>query len=181
MSNQVILWGSLVVPWLTLFFMPKEDIKRYLPAGLVATLLCIVVTEVGITKGWWLIRETTYPLAVMPTYTYGAYPVAAMWSLKFTYGRVWLFVAAEIVMNNVLAFIIYPWLARKGIKDFDADDAGYIVFIFASVIAVIVYVFQMWQDGVFARSERTSFSGNLQPAASKPLSQENNDKANNEK
>jgi len=29
MSNQLILWGMLTAPWLTLFFMKKEDIKRY--------------------------------------------------------------------------------------------------------------------------------------------------------
>lgn len=170
------MWGSFVLPWLTLFFMPAADIKRYISAGFLATLLCIMVTEIGISNGWWAIRETTYPLAVMPTYTYGAYPVAAMWSMKFTYGRFGVFAVVEAVLNSALAFMIYPWLASRGIKDFDAGKAGYIVVIFASVIALAAYAFQMWQEGAFGHSARTSFSSNLQPASSKPLSQAENEK-----
>lgn len=174
MSNQVILWISLIVPWLTLFFMPKESIKRFLPAGLLATLLSIVFTEIGIANGWWAIRETTYPLAVMPSYTYGAYPVAATWVLKYTYGRFSIFVVTEAVMNSLLGFLIYPWIGSRGIKDFFTGNAGLITFAFASAIALIVYVFQAWQEGVFARSARRSFSAKLQPAAGKPLPEEEN-------
>ncbi len=34
MSNQILLWSVLILPWLTLFFMKKEDIKRLMPASL---------------------------------------------------------------------------------------------------------------------------------------------------
>lgn len=175
MSNQAVLWGTIIVPWFTLLFMPKEDVKRYISAGLLSTILCIIVIETGIRHAWWAILEFTYPFAVLPTYTYGFFPVLPMWLFKYMYGRFGLYIAVDTVLNIVFAFFVLPWFARRGIVVF---DAGLIVFIFESIIAVILYRFQMWQEGIFASSERTCFSSGLQPVAAKPLEQneENRDK-----
>jgi hypothetical protein len=35
-TNQVMLWGMLIVPLLTLFFMPREDLKRFMPVAFLA-------------------------------------------------------------------------------------------------------------------------------------------------
>lgn len=172
MSNEVILWGTLIIPWLSLFFMPKEDAKRYMAVGFLATILSIVVTEIGIRHAWWAIRETIYPLAVIPTYTYGFFPVMPMWLFKYLYGRFGLYLAVDTVLNIVFAFVVLPWFASRGIVDF---DGGLQVFIFESLIAIIMYSYQIWQEGIFVRSERTSFLPNLQPAAAKRLDQEEQD------
>jgi len=172
-SNQVLLWGTLIVPWLTLFFMPKEDVKRYMAAGLLSAIFCIIVTEAGIRYGWWAILETTYPFAVIPTYTYGFFPIAPMWLFKYTYGSFGVYLAIDTVLNIIFAFAILPWFGSRGILDF---HGGLAVFIFESLIAIILYSFQIWQEGIFAPSERTYFSSNLQPAAAKPLDQDEQDK-----
>jgi hypothetical protein len=151
MSNQAILWGTLILPWFSLFFMPKDDIKRYIAAGLLSTILCIIVIETGIRYAWWAIRETTFPFAVIPTYAYGFFPVLPMWLLKYTYGRFWLYISVDTVLNIVFAFVVLPWFSRRGIVAF---DAGLIVFIFESVIAIILYGFQIWQEGICRRIDR---------------------------
>jgi len=151
MSNQVILWGTLIVPWFTLLLMPKEDVKRYLSVGFLSTILCIIVIETGIRYAWWAIRETTFPFAVIPTYAYGFFPVIPMWLLKYTYGRFWLYITIDTIFNIVFAFAVLPWFGRRGIVDF---DAGLIVFIFESVIAITLYGFQIWQEGIYVRSGR---------------------------
>lgn len=151
MSNQAILWGAIIVPWLTLLFMPKGDVKRYIAAGFLSTILCIIVTETGIRHVWWVIRETTYPLSVIPTYTYGLFPVMPMWLLKYVYGRFGLYLAVDTVFNIVFAYFILPWFGGRGIIDF---DASLIVFIFESIIAIIIYSFQIWQEGIFARTTK---------------------------
>lgn len=166
MSNQVLLWGLFIVPWLTLILMPKQDIKRYLPAGLLATVLCIITTEIGIANGWWYIRETTYPLAVMPTYTYGAFPVVTMWALKYVYGRFRYFLVTELFLNTFFAIIYVPWIASRGIKDF---DARLILFFFAWAMGLILYGYQMWQEGIFAQAEKSDFAHGVRTAAAKPL------------
>jgi len=172
MTNQAILWATLILPWLSLLFMPKEDVKRYIAVGLLSTILAIIVIEIGIRYAWWAIRETSFPFAVIPTYAYGFFPVMPMWLLKYTYGRFGLYLTVDTILNIVFAFAVLPWFSRIGIVNF---DAGITVFIFESVIAIILYRFQLWQEGIFVRSDSKSFSPNLQPAAAKPLP-ENPDK-----
>lgn len=165
MNNQIILWSSFFIPWLTLFFMPTKDIKRFLPAAFLVTVLCVIFTETGVTNGWWTIRETTYPLAIIPTYTYGAFPVMTMWILKYTFGRFWLFAGIDLILNAILAFVIYPWIAGLGIKDFHAGL--YIIYLFASAMALIVYTYLAWHEGLMAAAV-----SRLQPAAAKPAAKE---------
>lgn len=172
-SNQVLLWGTLIVPWLSLFFMPKDDIKRYMSAGLLGGFMSILVSEAGVANGWWYFRETTYPLAMMSSYTYGLFPIIPMWLFKYTYGRFGVYLAVDTVLNIGFAFFILPWLGSRGIIDF---DAGLIVLFFESVIASIMYIFQIWQEGIFVRSEKKCFSSNLQSAAAKPLDGDEQDK-----
>jgi hypothetical protein len=175
MSNQVLLWGTLIIPWISLLFMPKEDIKRYISAGFLSTICCIIVIETGIRYNWWAIRETTFPFAVIPTYAYGLFPVIPMWLLKYTYGRLGLYVTVDTILNIVFAFVILPWFGRLRVIDFDFND-GYIVFIFESVIALLLYGFQMWHESIYVRSERESLSPTLHPAAAKPLPKDKDDK-----
>ncbi|WP_094602641.1 hypothetical protein SPSIL_013870 [Sporomusa silvacetica DSM 10669] len=173
MSNQTILWGTLIIPWLTLFFLPREDIKRFMPAGLLTLVMTIIASEVGVANGWWYFRETTYPLAILPSFYYGLYPITPMWVLKYTYGRFWLFFLVEIFNNAVYIFIIFPWFASRGILDFPAKLLG---FIFTVIMSFAIYSFQMWQEGVFDRSEKTEALTALRPAATKPLPKDQENK-----
>ncbi|AIF52899.1 hypothetical protein [Pelosinus sp. UFO1] len=173
MSNQTILWGTLIIPWLTLFFMPREDIRRFMPAGLLAIFMTFIASELGVANGWWYFRETIYPLAILPAFYYGLYPTVPMWILKYTYGRFWLFLLVETLNNALFVFIILPWVASRGIMDFPSRLLG---FIFTMIMAFSIYGFQMWQEGVFSHSEKTNTSMSLQPAAAKPLTKNQENK-----
>lgn len=149
MYNQIILWGTLIIPWLTLFFIPKDDIKRYIAAGLLSTILSIIVIETGIRYAWWSILQTTFPFSVMPTYVYGFFPIIPIWILKYTYGRFWLYLTIDTLLNIVFAFAVLPWFSQLGIVNF---DASLIVLVFESIIAIILYSFQIWQEDIYKRS-----------------------------
>lgn len=173
MSNQALLWGTLIIPWLSLFLLPGKDIKRFMPAGLLTTLLAIIAGEVGVANGWWYFRETTYPLAVFPTMFYGICPIIPLWVLKYTYGRFWIYLLVEILGNIAYVFLFVPWLAGRGILDLPAKPIAFLV---TMIITFLLYGFQMWQEGVFDRAVKTEASTILRPAATKPLSQDEPDK-----
>jgi len=82
MSNQVLLWAMVLVPWLSLFLMKKEDIKRYIPAGLLSSFLLVILQEVGVGNSWWYFRETIYPLGVFTPFTESVDLILPMWVLK---------------------------------------------------------------------------------------------------
>jgi hypothetical protein len=167
MSNQTILWGTLIVPWLSLIFMKKEDIKRFMPAGLLAVFLSLIVSDIGVKNGWWYFRETTYPFALLSSYSYGLFPIIPMWILTYTYERFWQYVAVEAIFNIIFAFVALPWFGSRGIIDF---SAGLIAFLLATLISFVVYGFQRWQEGFAV----THFAARPQPLAAKPLLKEQN-------
>jgi len=67
MSNQAILWASLILPWLALPFMQTENIKRFMPTALLSAITSIMVVEVGEVLQWWHFKEAAYPL-LSPSY-----------------------------------------------------------------------------------------------------------------
>lgn len=77
----------------------------------------------------------------------------------------------------MFVLFVFPWFASRGIIEF---NAGLIAFIFASILSIIVYSFQMWQEGISTRSEQTDFSPTLPPAAAKPIPKDQEDKVDHE-
>jgi hypothetical protein len=158
----------VIVPWLSLFFMKKEDIKRYMPAGLFSSFLLVILQEVGVANNWWYFRETIYPLAVFTPFTESVDIILPMWVLRYTYGRFWYYILVQIAGNVGFFFFLLPWYASRGIMSWPAY-AGIIASSFSMAINLFVYRFHMWQEGVFGRAEKAEASLALQPAASKPL------------
>lgn len=175
MNNQVILWSMLILPWLTLFFMKKEDIKRYMPAALFAAITSIAIIEAGETLKWWAIKETVYPLHNI-SYVYGMIPVLTMWLFRFTYGRFWLYMAIDSILNLGFTYLVLGYyLSNRGIFEY-IGITPFQTFLIVTAHGILLYAYQIWQVGVFVRPDRTSFSTNLQPAAPKPLNQDEQDR-----
>lgn len=173
MSNQTILWGMLILPWLTLFFMPKEDIKKWMPAALFVMVSSTLIIDGGVGLKLFEIRENIYPFNEMISYIYGALPIGSMWILKYTYGRLWLYTAIQLVGSFILMFLVQPWLHRRGILVWldETDLGGMGAFITTLVHLISVYGYQVWQDSAFVQTERIATASFLQPAAAKPLEQ----------
>jgi len=164
MNNQVILWAMLILPWLTLFFMKKEDIRRFMPLALFTMVVTSIVIEAGITLGLWNIRETTYPLNQTISYVYGFAPVVAVWIFKFTYNKFWIYIAADTVFNLIFGFLFTPWLASRGIKDL--LTSRFSVFLIVTGLAVLLYLYQMWQENAWAEKRVAAYE--VQPALKRP-------------
>ncbi|MBP2658718.1 MAG: hypothetical protein H6Q69_1750 [Firmicutes bacterium] len=179
MSNQVILWSMLIVPWLTLFFMERKTIKQFMPTALFSVVTSILMVEAGETFNWWIINETAYPFRTV-SYLFGLNPVTTMWLLKSTYGRFKLYLAVDVVLNFGFVYLFLNYfLGNRGIFQPVGITALQNVLL-ASLHGVVIYVFQLWQEGIWSRSERKSFSTNLQPAAAKPLPKDQENKIDNE-
>lgn len=177
MHNQVISWSMFIIPWLTLFFMKREDIKRYMPVGLWAIVSTTIIHDVGVTLGFWTVLKAAFPLNEMLPYFYGTMPVLTMWVIKFTYGRFWLYVLTNTVLDIGFAFfILNRFFPSMGIyKLVGISPFGVLAINYLHMVAL--YIYQMWQEGIFAHSERsTDLLTNLQPAAAKPLPDDHNDK-----
>lgn len=160
MSNPIIIWSLLLLPWLSLFFMNRNEIRRLMPLALFTMVVTSITMEAGISLNLWKIRETTFPLNQTLSYIYGLAPVVAMWIFKYTYGRFWLYIAADAVFNLGFAFIFTPWLASRGIKDL--ITSSWSLFLIVTALSLLLYLYQIWQENAWA--ERRAASYELQPA-----------------
>ncbi len=172
MSNTVILWSMIIVPILSLFFMKKADIKRFAPVALLTAATGAIIVESGITLRLWAVKETLFPLNQMPPYIYAAIPIFTMWIFKFTYGRIWLYVITNAIIDVGFAFVILPWLVRIGIFEFLSSSL--LVYLINIVHEFILYGYQMWQDNILVQADKPARLLMPQPAAAKPCPEEDN-------
>lgn len=143
-----------------------------MPAALFVMVTNTIIVDVGVTWQIWETHENAYPLSEMISFVYGALPVGAMWILKYTYGRFWLYMAAQTLGGLVLVLAVQPFLQMRGIfvyVDKNHALAGIGAFATTVVHSLSVYLYQIWQDEVIIPSARRKAIANLQFAAAKPL------------
>jgi hypothetical protein len=169
MSNQVFLWGSIILPWFSLLLLKKEDVKRYMPVALFTMLVSTIVSELGVALQWWVVIETIFPFYHIVPYTFGAYPVGAIWIFKFTYKRFLLYMFTNVVIDYIANYPLQYFAAQRGIYEL-VNATNFQILLLSIVFAVILYGYQMWQEGMLLPSEQTArFSSKLQSVAAKPL------------
>lgn len=180
MSNQLLLWSLFIIPWFTLVFMSREEIKRWIPVALFSIVTSMLTVEIGDTFQWWTVKENVYPLQTTIPYLLGLNPVITIWLFKYTYGHFGRYIAIDIVLNyGFVAIFLNYFLASRGIYQ-NIHMPFLVNVVYASVHGAIMYAYQMWQEGVFAPTETksTSYTAILHPAATKPLperQEDNND------
>ena len=166
LTNQIILWSTLIIPWLTLFFMKKEDIRRYLPAALFVMLISAIIIDAGVRLGFWVIKENVFPLNELLPYPFGLYPALTMWILKFTNGNFLKYIVTNAILDLGFAYIWQGYLMSvvTGIVLFNVT--GWQNWLIALGRAILLYIFQKLWEGEPLRLSTLSLSPH--PAAAKP-------------
>ncbi len=174
MGNQILQWSMFILPWLTLFFMKKEDIKRYMPVALFATVMSIIIHDVGVTLRFWTLGASVFPLNQLFPHDFGLMPVLTLWIFKLTYGRFWLYAVTNLILDiGFNFFFLNIFLRNNGIVDLLISPLQELPI--TLLLAVLIYFYQMWQEGIFTRAAAQAISSpNLQPAAAKPLDKDEN-------
>lgn len=144
MSNQVVLWSMLILPWATLFFFDKNELRRFLPVALLSIIISSVAQQAGITLGLWTVNQTIYPLNQTLSYIYGLAPVVTLWLFKYTYQRFSWYLGVDTLINLFFAYLFTPWLDSRGIKDFTTSSL--ILFLIITAISLLLYLYQTWQE-----------------------------------
>jgi hypothetical protein len=171
MSNQILLWSMLILPWLTLFFMPKENIKMWMPVALFSALTSVLAVELGENLGWFIYGEATSPLRTPSHIIFGLNIITTMWLFYFLYGKFWRYIVIDTILNFGFIYLFHVYfLGSRGLF----HEVGITPLLNALIVTfdgALAYGYQIWQEEVFVRSESksASYSSNLQPAAAKPL------------
>jgi hypothetical protein len=103
-------------------------------------------------------------------YFYGFMPVLTIWVFKFTYGRFWMYMVTNTILDiGFNFFLLNYFLPSRGIMDFNISP--FMSLPITLMHAVVIYGYQMWQDGILL-STKNIVNNNIQPVAAKPLSKQ---------
>ena len=107
MNNQISLWSMIILPIFTLFFMRKDDMKRYLPVGVLSAFASTIIGNTGVTLGFWIHQETAYPLHNIMPFNIGLNLVLTIWLFKFTYRKLGVYLITNIILDIMFAFFLF--------------------------------------------------------------------------
>jgi hypothetical protein len=147
---KFILLAMLILPWLSLIFINKYSLKRFMPVAILASLLVTIIFELGYVYSWWKVQAELVPwdkITSVPL-VYGFFLVGTIWIFRFTFGRTfWVYIIVNILMDGFYSFIGLNILIRLGIyKLVNMDNFG--IFMLMILLAVIIYPYQKWQDSI---------------------------------
>jgi hypothetical protein len=125
-----------------------------MPVAIFGALLVTLQHELAFTQKWWVVKETLLPpIITFVSFVYGAFLVGTIWIFYFTFGRFWLFLITNIVMDFLFAFPMNNWFQKIGLYQ-HINYTNWNVFFTFTAISFMIYGYQMWQEGVLIDREK---------------------------
>ncbi|MGD6832907.1 hypothetical protein ACQCT5_12135 [Sutcliffiella halmapala] len=150
MFIKIFLWLSLIVPWLSLFFMKKDSIKRYMPVAIFVSLLLTILYEIGYTYDWWVLKAKIVPWGHITniSFAYGLFLISTIWIFHYTYRNFILYMVTNIIVDAIFNFGVLELTERSGLNELiNMPDWG--IYLIMLGLALIIYIYQRWQEGIF--------------------------------
>jgi hypothetical protein len=99
MKNQWLLnIVMILLSWLTMPLLGWRSIKRFLPASILAVLLCSLDAQIGKKRRWWSFYnkpqsfiQNEFPFLIGPML------VMSLWTLKWAYGNFKMFIMLNAI------------------------------------------------------------------------------------
>ncbi|GLG01234.1 hypothetical protein Alches_12730 [Alicyclobacillus hesperidum subsp. aegles] len=161
MGIKMLLWLLLVLPWVTLVFLDKDTVKRYMPVTIFTCLLMTIIFQIAYTFKWWTIYQYIVPWGYMidVSFAYGIFAVRTLWIFHLTSHKFCLYVITNVVIDAFFAFIALAiMLPSFGIGAYNLlQPWQYFLVIFA--LFFIIYGFHIWQQGIFKAPEERHTEG----------------------
>lgn len=146
MFREFIIWSSFIVPWLSLFFLDKQVIKRYMPVAIFAALLVTLQNELAYTYKWWVVKETFFPMAITYfPFVYGAFLVGTIWIFYFTFGKFKTYFLANLLIDFLFAFPLNEWFEYLGLYKL-VNYSNWEILLTFIIISLLIYLYQLWQQ-----------------------------------
>lgn len=112
MFTSLIRIGSILA-WATVYFIPKKSIKRYIPVTILATLITVTVSFIGVHYDFWKVKGgSKKKLWNILSIVLGYFSLGCLWIFHLTFGKFWLYLLVNLTNNLVYAFGIIPILEK---------------------------------------------------------------------
>jgi len=153
--SKIVLWAILVVPWLTLFLLKKEQIKHFMPVGILSSFLMLLYNLVAYNEKHWIVKVHILPW-LKPSFepfVLSVFIVTTIWIFHFTFQRFWLYLITNIVLNFMFAIFPIPYLLQNKLEIYQLVKitpwGRFLIFI---IISIVLYGYQKWQEEIFKQT-----------------------------
>ncbi|MBB3111948.1 hypothetical protein FHS18_004016 [Paenibacillus phyllosphaerae] len=150
MWNQLIMWTLLIVPWFSVLLMRGDMLRRYTPVALLTTVALMFVSEHAYAKHWWVMTERITPGGIITNtaLAFGTFFIGTIWIFRFVYRSFWLYFGLNAAIDALQIFVFSPFLFEGRLYTLDRISHLQVYFLML-VIAVMIYVYQRWQERIF--------------------------------
>lgn len=95
----------ILLPWLSVLFLGKSNIKRYSLSGFVVVIFEMLNQMIGQKRKWWMFydKPKSFIKDVLP-FSIGPYMPISMWILKLSYGNIKKFLLLNAIGDGFFAF-----------------------------------------------------------------------------
>jgi hypothetical protein len=144
-SSKLLLISMLILSWLTLPLLGKNALKKYLPSGIFICFLTKFLDKFGERKKWWRFYKGISPLDSMDFFNFGPYFATSVWMLKLFYGKFWVFLVSNTILQIVFIYFGLKYVKRLRILSlvFLTKFQYLVIDMFR---AVLLYSFQWAKD-----------------------------------
>jgi hypothetical protein len=111
--HKVFNMLMILVPWLSLLFIGKQNFKRYAPAGIFIIIFEIINHKYGQKRKFWTFfdKRKSFLTNELP-FSVGPYMPLSMWLLKFSYGNLKKFLLLNAISDGIFAFWFINFLEK---------------------------------------------------------------------
>lgn len=135
-----------LLSWGSIYFMPKESIKRYMPVSILSALITVSVTFAGCHYNFWkVIGGKKTRMWNLLTIVLALFPLGNLWIFHFTYRKFWMYILANLLNNVVYSYWIIPFLKKVKFIEYK-KFSRWIHFIVAMAYSLILYSYQRVYD-----------------------------------
>lgn len=104
-SRTHLLLLILIFPWLSIPFIGKRAIKKYLPAAIFICTITSAIDLFGEKKKLWRFYRGIPPLNSMNFFNFGPYFVTSLCMLRMTYGNFLIYMIVNFVLHFCFIFL----------------------------------------------------------------------------
>ena len=152
MKTKWYLIGVAIIPWVSIPFMDKHSIKRFLPVSIFMGILLIGESLLARKKMWWSIYKKPHPniMGEAPLIL-GPYIVGSMWMLRLGFGNIFRFSILNLCVHLFFVYVLMDWFKGIGYWSLVRLKKYQLLLLFI-IEAIILYVAQI----IFESSKKSN-------------------------
>ncbi|APH05704.1 hypothetical protein [Bacillus weihaiensis] len=115
-NRKFLLFLLMIIPWLTIPLLGKKSFIRFLPASIFITTVVKLEDMLAEKRRWWWFYEKIHPkIGGNTPFIVGPFFIGSMWILKFTYGKFYIYLLINTILDSLFTYVLTNSLQRLGI------------------------------------------------------------------